>query len=42
VVILAKRTGRIAAARPLIEEHRRAGLRASDDVIATALRRAGE
>ena len=42
LVILAKRIGRIAEARPVIEELRRAGLRASDDVIANALRRANE
>jgi predicted nucleic acid-binding protein len=42
VVILAKRIGRIAAARPVIEDLRRAGLRVSDDVIANALKQAGE
>lgn len=42
IVILARRIGRIAEARPLILELRRAGLRVSDDVIATALKRAGE
>jgi predicted nucleic acid-binding protein len=42
VVILAKRIGRIAAARPVIEELRRAGLRAGDDVVANALNRANE
>lgn len=42
IVILAKRIGRITAARPLIEELRRAGLRVSDDVIANALKQADE
>ncbi len=42
IVILARRIGRISEARPLILELRRAGLRVSDDVIAAALRRAGE
>ena len=42
VVILAKRIGRIAEARPVIEELRRAGLRVSDGVIANALKQAGE
>jgi predicted nucleic acid-binding protein len=42
VVVLAKRIGRIAAARPIIEELRRAGLYVKDDVIVDALRRAGE
>ena len=42
IVILAKRIGRISEARPVIEELRRAGLRVSEDVIATALKQAGE
>ncbi len=42
IVILAKRIGRIDEARPVIEELRRAGLRAGEDVIANALKRAGE
>ena len=42
LVILARRTGRIAEARPVIEELRRAGLRASEVVVANALKRAGE
>lgn len=42
IVILARRIGRIPEARPLILELRRAGLRVSDDVIAAALKRAGE
>jgi predicted nucleic acid-binding protein len=42
VVILAKRIGRIAAARPVIEDLRRAGLRVSDEVIANALKQADE
>lgn len=42
IAILARRAGRIAEARPLVEELRRAGLRVSDDVIAIALKQAGE
>ena len=42
VVILAKRVGRITAARPVIEELRRAGLYVSEEVIAKALKPAGE
>jgi predicted nucleic acid-binding protein len=42
VVVLAKRIGRIAAARPVIEELRNAGLRVTDDVVANALKRANE
>jgi predicted nucleic acid-binding protein len=42
LVVLAKRIGRIAEARPVIEELRRAGLRASEAVIANALGRADE
>ena len=42
LVILAKRIGRIAQARPIIEDLRRAGLYVSDAVIADALKRAGE
>jgi predicted nucleic acid-binding protein len=42
IVILAKRIGRIAAARPVIEELHRAGLRASEAVIEDALKRANE
>lgn len=42
LVILARRIGRIAAARPVIEDLRRAGLRVSQDVIEDALKRAGE
>ena len=42
MVILAKRIGRIAAARPVIEELRRAGLRVSEEVIANALKPEGE
>jgi predicted nucleic acid-binding protein len=41
-VILAKRVGRIPEARPMIEDLRRAGLYVNDQVIADALRRAGE
>jgi predicted nucleic acid-binding protein len=42
LVILAKRLGRIAEARPIIEDLRRAGLYITDGVIADALKRAGE
>jgi predicted nucleic acid-binding protein len=42
LIILAKRLGRISAARPLIEELRRAGLYVKDDVIANALKQVGE
>ena len=42
VVILAKRTGRIVEARPVIDELRRVGLWVTDDVVADALRLAGE
>jgi predicted nucleic acid-binding protein len=42
LVILAKRLGRIVEARPIIEDLRRAGLYIRDDVIADALKRAGE
>ena len=42
VVILAKRVGRITAARPVIEELRRAGLYVSEEVIAKALKPVGE
>ncbi len=42
VVILAKRIGRIPAARPLIMDLRRAGLYVKDDVIADALKQVGE
>jgi predicted nucleic acid-binding protein len=42
LVILAKRIGRIAEARPIIEDLRRAGLYLRDDVIADVLKRAGE
>ena len=41
-VILAKRLGRIEEARPIIAHLRRVGLYISDDVIADALKRAGE
>jgi hypothetical protein len=42
VVILAKRLGRVAQARPIIEDLRRAGLFVTDAVIADALKRAGD
>jgi predicted nucleic acid-binding protein len=42
LVILAKRFGRIAEARPIIEDLRRAGLFITDAVIADALKKAGE
>jgi predicted nucleic acid-binding protein len=42
LVILAKRLGRIAAARPIIEDLRRVGLYVKDNVIADALKQAGE
>jgi predicted nucleic acid-binding protein len=42
IVILAKRIGRIAAARPVIEGLDRAGLRVSEAVIEDALKRANE
>jgi predicted nucleic acid-binding protein len=42
LVILANRLGRIAEARPIIEDLRRAGLYVTDLVIADALKRAGE
>ena len=42
LVILAKRLGRIAEARPIIEDLRRAGLYVTNLVIADALKRAGE
>ena len=42
LVILAKRLGRIAEARPIIEDLRRAGLYVTNVVIADALKRAGE
>ena len=42
LVILAKRLGRIAEAKPIIEDLRRAGLYVADLVIADALKRAGE
>jgi predicted nucleic acid-binding protein len=42
LVILAKRLGRIAEARPIIEDLRRAGLYVKDTVIADALKRAGQ
>ncbi len=42
LVTLAKRLGRIAEARPIIEELRRVGLFVKDDVIADALKQAGE
>jgi predicted nucleic acid-binding protein len=42
LVILAKRIGRIVEARPLIEDLRQVGLYVKDDVIADALRQAGE
>jgi predicted nucleic acid-binding protein len=42
LVILAKRLGRITAARPIIDEIRRVGLYVTDNVIADALKQAGE
>lgn len=42
LVILAKRIGPIAEARPVIEQLCRAGLRASEVVVTNALARAGE
>jgi predicted nucleic acid-binding protein len=42
LVILSKRLGRIAEARPIIEDLRRVGLYVKDDVIADALKKAGE
>ncbi len=42
LVILAKRLGRIAEARRIIDDLRRAGLYVKDDVIAEALKQAGE
>jgi predicted nucleic acid-binding protein len=42
LVILAKRLGRIAAAKPIIEDLRRVGLYVKDNVIADALKQAGE
>jgi predicted nucleic acid-binding protein len=42
VVILGKRIGKIVEARPVIEDLRRVGLYVTDDVIADALRQAGE
>jgi predicted nucleic acid-binding protein len=42
LVILAKRLGRITKARPIIEDLRRVGLYVKDDVIADALKGAGE
>jgi predicted nucleic acid-binding protein len=42
LVILAKRIGRIAQARPIIEDLRRAGVCVTDSVIADALKQAGE
>jgi predicted nucleic acid-binding protein len=42
VVILAKRVGRITAARPVIGELRQAGLYVSDAVIANALKQVNE
>jgi predicted nucleic acid-binding protein len=42
VVILARRIGRIPAARPVIVELRNAGLYVTDDVIAKALKPVGE
>jgi predicted nucleic acid-binding protein len=42
VVILGKRLGKIAEARPVIEELRRVGLHVKDDVITDALKQVGE
>jgi predicted nucleic acid-binding protein len=42
VVILNKQIGRIAEARAVTAELRRAGLRVSEDVVAIALKQAGE
>jgi predicted HTH domain antitoxin len=42
LVILAKRLGRITEARPIIEDLRRVGLYVKDNVIADALKQAGE
>jgi predicted nucleic acid-binding protein len=42
VVILGKRLGKIAEARPVIEELRRVGLYVKDDVITDALKQVGE
>jgi predicted nucleic acid-binding protein len=42
LVILAKRLGRITEARPIIEDLRRVGLYVKENVIADALKQAGE
>ena len=42
LILIARRRGLIPAARPVVEELRRAGMRLADDVLNLALREVGE